>query len=164
MCPAVPEYGAKRAAEAALRLSRNPLPNETEPGSNLAASQSFPARRRENKVINFKIPGHAPGILTYNRASVRLWRARSPMQILLRSKLALIESVSKRLFRHAESAQRTFGFRKQAHFYDGVPSCTVIARSEATWAARERRLWRSQATAAAGQALAFAQTTCGANA
>ena len=32
------------------------------------------------------------------------------------------------------------------------------------WAARERRLWRSQVTAAAGQALAFAQTTCSANA
>ena len=84
------------------RLLKNPLPKETEPGSNLAASQSFPARRRENKVKIFKIPGHVPGILTYDRASVRLWRARSPMQILLRSKPALIESVSKRLFRHAE--------------------------------------------------------------
>ena len=36
------------------RLSRNPLPNETEPGSNLAASQSFPARRRENKMKSSK--------------------------------------------------------------------------------------------------------------
>ena len=66
------------------------------------ASQSFPARRRENKVRIIKIPGHVPGILNYNRASVRQRRARSPMQILLRSKPALIESVSKRLFRHAE--------------------------------------------------------------
>ena len=32
------------------------------------------------------------------------------------------------------------------------------------WAARERRLGRSQVTAAAGQALAFVQTTCSANA
>ena len=56
------------------------------------ASQSFPARRRENKVTIFKIPGHAPGILTSNRASVRLWRARSPMQVLIVS--SLLETIA----------------------------------------------------------------------
>ena len=45
----------------------NPLPNETEPIANLAASQSFPALRWENKVKIFKIPGHVPGILTYGQ-------------------------------------------------------------------------------------------------
>ena len=70
-----------------FRLSKNPLLKETEPTSNLVASQSFPARRRENKVKIFKIPGHAPGILTYDRASVRLWHARSPMQVLIVSSL-----------------------------------------------------------------------------
>ena len=74
------------------------------------ASQSFPARRRENKVRIIKIPGPVPGILNFNRASVRLWRARSPMQILLRSKPALIESVSKRLFRHAKILRMTAAY------------------------------------------------------
>ena len=43
-------------------------------------------------------------------------------------------------------------------------SYVVIARSAATWAARERCLWQRQATAAAGQALAFAQAKRRANA
>ena len=78
---------AKRLFCGRLRLSKNPLPNETDPGSNLVASQSFPARRRENKIIILKISGHAPGILNHNRASVRLRRARSPMQVLIVSSL-----------------------------------------------------------------------------
>ena len=83
-------------------LSINSLPQETQPVSNLMASQSFPARRRENKIKIFKIPGHVPGILNYNRASVRRRRARRPMQIPLRAKPALRDSVAKRLFRHAQ--------------------------------------------------------------
>ena len=81
-----------------LRLSENPLPEETEPGSNLVASQSFPAHRRENKVTIFKIPGHAPGISTYDRASVRLWRARSPMQVLIVSSLLETKAYRKDFF------------------------------------------------------------------
>ena len=76
----------------------NPLPNETEPIANLAASQSFPALRREIKVKIFKLPGHAPGILTYDRASVRLWRARSPMQVLIVSSLLETKACRKDLF------------------------------------------------------------------
>ena len=83
-------------------LSINSLPQETQPVSNLMASQSFPARRRENKIKIFKIPGHVPGILNYNQASVRRRRARRPMQIPLRAKPALRDSVAKRLFRHAQ--------------------------------------------------------------
>ena len=81
----------------AFRLSRDPL-TEGESTFGKPASQSFPARRRENKVKIRKLQGHVPWILHDNRASVRLRRARSPMQILLRSKQALIESVAKRLF------------------------------------------------------------------
>ena len=81
-----------------FRLSIKPLPNETESGSNLVASQSFPARKRDNKVTIFKIPGHAPGILTSNRASVRLWRARSPMQVLIVSSLLETKACRKDFF------------------------------------------------------------------
>ena len=61
-------------------------------------------------------------------------------------------------------------FRKHAHFYDVVLSRTVIARSEATRAARERRQWpssdrrqrRRQGSEEVGQPLGFAQATRGA--
>ena len=89
-----------------FRLSIKPLPNETEPGSNLVASQSFPAHRRENKVTIFKIPGHAPGILTSNRASVRLWRARSPMQVLIVSSLLETKACRKDFFDTLKPAAR----------------------------------------------------------
>ena len=46
------------------------------------ASQSFPARRRENKMKYAKTKDMCLGFLHFYRASVRLWRARSPMQIL----------------------------------------------------------------------------------
>ena len=62
------------------------------------------------------------------------------------------------------------GFNKHVDFYDRVPSCTVIARSEATWGARERRLWpssdrrqrRRQGSEEGGQPLGFAQAKRGA--
>ena len=51
----------------------------------IAASQSFSARRRRNQVIICEQSGHAPDCSHRYRASVRLWRARSPMQISTRS-------------------------------------------------------------------------------
>ena len=99
---------AKQAFHACFVRERPQTVDKPSSGKNASicgqrASQSFPAHRRENKVRIIKIPGHVPGILNFDRASVCLWHARSPMQILLRSKPALIESVSKSLFRHAEA-------------------------------------------------------------
>ena len=115
---------AKQAFHACFVRERPQTVDKPSSGKNASicgqrASQSFPAHRRENKVRIIKIPGHVPGILNFDRASVCLWHARSPMQILLRSKPALIESVSKRLFRHAA-------------YYAQGSSCTGMRMPEST--------------------------------
>ena len=53
--------------------------------SGKSASQSFSALRRRNQVKICEKSGHVPGFSHFDRASVRLWRARSPMQFFPRS-------------------------------------------------------------------------------